>query len=164
MGESPREGQGQGQGQKRGRFYEYEEAGFQMAETMTYQSELIRPPTDESGEDFGGDGPRGQVMAAEDDDDMEWLDIEKIQDPRGCGVPVPGIGNGFRSQIVGKLELQSMGRSFPNVIKSHEYKPEESRVQSRSPRRNATQTALSGRSCQLPSRMPVLHSVQRHGG
>ena len=36
---------------------------------MTYQSELIRPPTDESGEDFGC----GQVMAAEDDDDMRWL-------------------------------------------------------------------------------------------
>ena len=30
-----------------------------------------------------------------------------------------------------------MGRLFPNVIKSHVYEPEESRVQSRSPRRNA---------------------------
>ena len=48
---------------------------------MTHQSELIRPPTDESGEDFGYDGLRGQVMAAEDDDDIEWADTEKIQDP-----------------------------------------------------------------------------------
>ena len=48
---------------------------------MTYQSELIRPHTDKSGEDFGCDGPRGQVMAADGDDDMEWLDVEKIQDP-----------------------------------------------------------------------------------
>ena len=30
-----------------------------------------------------------------------------------------------------------MGRSFPKVIQSHEYKPEELRVQSLSPRRNA---------------------------
>ena len=48
---------------------------------MTYQSDLIRPPTDKSGEDFGCEGPRGQVMAADDDDDMEGLDIEKIQYP-----------------------------------------------------------------------------------
>ena len=48
---------------------------------MTYQSELIRPHTDKSGEDFGCDGPRGQVMAADDDDDMEWLDVEMIQHP-----------------------------------------------------------------------------------
>ena len=30
-----------------------------------------------------------------------------------------------------------MGGLFPNVIKSHEHEPAESRVQSRSPRRNA---------------------------
>ena len=42
-----------------------------MAEKMTYQSKLISPNTDESGEDSGREGPRGQVMAADDDDDME---------------------------------------------------------------------------------------------
>ena len=48
---------------------------------MTSKSVLIRPPTVESGEDVGCDEPQGQVMAAEDDDDMEWLDVEKIQYP-----------------------------------------------------------------------------------
>ena len=50
---------------------------------MTYQSKLISPNTDESGEDSGRDGLRGQVMAADDDDDLEWLDFEEqMQDPR----------------------------------------------------------------------------------
>ena len=48
---------------------------------MSYKSELIRPHTDKSGDDFGCDGPRGQVMAADGEDDMEWLDVEKIQYP-----------------------------------------------------------------------------------
>ena len=48
---------------------------------MTSKSVLIRPPIDESGEDVGCDEPQGQVMAAEDDDDVEWLDVEKIQHP-----------------------------------------------------------------------------------
>ena len=48
---------------------------------MTYQSERVKPHTDKSGEDFGRDGPRGQVMAADDYDDMEWLGVEKIQYP-----------------------------------------------------------------------------------
>ena len=52
---------------------------------MTFQSEFVRHPTDESGEDLGCDGPRGQVMAAEDDDDMKWLDVEKIQGPLSDG-------------------------------------------------------------------------------
>ena len=34
-------------------------------------------------------------------------------------------------------ESQSMGRSFPKVMQSHEYEPEESRAQSLSARRNA---------------------------
>ena len=44
---------------------------------MTSKSVLIRPHTEESGEDIeGGDDPRGQVMAAGDDDedDMAWLE------------------------------------------------------------------------------------------
>ena len=45
---------------------------------MTYQSNLISPNTDESGEDSGRDGRRGQVMAADGDDDMEWLDYEDL--------------------------------------------------------------------------------------
>jgi hypothetical protein len=49
---------------------------------MTSKSVLIRPHTEESGEDIeGGDDPRGQVMAAGDDDedDMAWL--EETQSP-----------------------------------------------------------------------------------
>ena len=60
---------------------------------MTYHSEIIRPHVDKSGEDFGCHGPQWQVLAADGDDDMEWLDIEKIQDPLSdkCGVPIFGI-------------------------------------------------------------------------
>ena len=48
------------------------------AETMTYQSKFISPNTNESGEDSGRDRFRGQVKAADDDDDdMEWLDYEE---------------------------------------------------------------------------------------
>ena len=112
---------------------------------MTSQSELIRPAIDKSGEDVGCEGPRGQVMAADDDDDVEWLDIEKIQYPLSDEEFDENAAEyDFRnwkwvsiSDCRKEPELQSMGRLFPNVIKSHEYEPEESRVQSRSPRRNA---------------------------
>ena len=41
---------------------------------MASKSELIRPVADKSGEDIGREGTRGQVMAADDDeDDMQWL-------------------------------------------------------------------------------------------
>ena len=49
---------------------------------MTSKSVLIRPHTEESGEDIGcGDDPQGQAMAAgdDDDDDMAWL--EETQNP-----------------------------------------------------------------------------------
>ena len=48
---------------------------------MTFQSELLSPITHESGEGSGRVEPAGQVMAADDDDDMEWIDFEKIQYP-----------------------------------------------------------------------------------
>ena len=48
---------------------------------MAYKSDLRSPNTNGSGEVSGCDGPRGQVVAAYDDDDMEWLDVEKIQYP-----------------------------------------------------------------------------------
>ena len=44
---------------------------------MTYQSELLSPITQESGEGSGPGEPPGQVMAADDEDDMEWLDCEE---------------------------------------------------------------------------------------
>ena len=46
---------------------------------MTSQSELLSPITHESGEGSGRVEPRRQVMAEDGDDDMEWLDVEKIQ-------------------------------------------------------------------------------------
>ena len=48
---------------------------------MTFQSELLSPITHESAEGCGLVDPGGQVLAADDDDDMEWLDVEKIQYP-----------------------------------------------------------------------------------
>ena len=48
---------------------------FGLAETVTYQSELISPVTQESSEYAGRDEPQGQVLAADDDDDdMKWLE------------------------------------------------------------------------------------------
>ena len=68
---------------------------------MTYQPELLSPITQESGEGSGHGEPRGQVMAA-DDDDMEWLDCEEqMQDPKSdegdaeCGVRIPRVGDGI---------------------------------------------------------------------
>ena len=50
---------------------------------MTSRSELLSPVTKESGEGSGRGEPRGQVMAADDEDDMEWLDYEEqMQDPK----------------------------------------------------------------------------------
>ena len=50
---------------------------------MTSKSVLIRPHTEESGEDVeGGDEPHGQVMAAggdDEEDDLAWL--EETQEP-----------------------------------------------------------------------------------
>ena len=48
---------------------------------MTSKSELIRPGTDKSWGDIGCEGTRGQVMAADDDeDDMQWLDNAQYTD------------------------------------------------------------------------------------
>ena len=44
---------------------------------MTFQFELLSPITHESGEGSGRVEPGGQVLAADDDDDMEWADYEK---------------------------------------------------------------------------------------
>ena len=50
---------------------------------MTHRSELISPNADVSGEGSGRGRPRGQVMATDDEDDMEWLDFEEqMQDPK----------------------------------------------------------------------------------
>ena len=50
---------------------------------MTSQSELLSPITQESGEGSGRGETRGQVMAADGDDDMEWADYkEQIQHPK----------------------------------------------------------------------------------
>ena len=48
---------------------------------MTAKSEFIRPATDKSCEDIGRKGTRGQVVAADDDeDDMQWLDNAQYTD------------------------------------------------------------------------------------
>ena len=75
--------QGQRQGQDGGREHHHETVGCHPAETLTYQSELVSPITDESGVSAGSDEPRGQGMAADDDQDMEWLEYEEqVQIPR----------------------------------------------------------------------------------
>ena len=49
---------------------------------MTYQSELLRRIAQESGEGCGHGGPQGQVVAADDEDYMDWQDFEEqMQDP-----------------------------------------------------------------------------------
>ena len=64
---------------------------------MTSKSKLIRSATDKSGEDVGCEGPRGQVMAADDEDDLQWLDDTQypISDEECGGVRISGSGNGF---------------------------------------------------------------------
>ena len=50
---------------------------------MTYQPKFISPNIEGSGGDSGRDGPRGQVMAADDEVDMEWLGYgEQMQHPK----------------------------------------------------------------------------------
>ena len=72
---------------------------------MTFQSELLSPIRQESGERAGRDEPQGQVMAADDDDDMKWLEDplspsdyefsdaengEQKEGPEAAGAPVGG--------------------------------------------------------------------------
>ena len=80
---------------------------------MTYQSELVSPITDASGVSTGTDELRGQVMAADDDDDMTWL--EDVQDPRS----EEGDRRATRG-VQRRPEVQSMGRSFPDIIVHHQ--------------------------------------------
>ena len=69
---------------------------------MTFQSDLLGPITHESSEGSGRVDLGGQVMAADDDDDMEWLDVEKIQFPEsdedqaGYECPEPEMGLDLR--------------------------------------------------------------------
>ena len=50
---------------------------------MTFQSERLSPITHESGDSSGRVEPGGQVLEADDDDDMEWADYEEqIQHPQ----------------------------------------------------------------------------------
>ena len=68
---------------------------------MTFQFELLSPITHESGEGSRRVEPAGQVMAADDDDDMEWLDVEKIQYPESdedkAEYEFPELEMGFES-------------------------------------------------------------------
>ena len=48
---------------------------------MTLQTELLSPKAHETGEGSARVEPGGQVMAADDDDGIEWLDVKKIQYP-----------------------------------------------------------------------------------
>ena len=80
---------------------------------MTSQSELVSPITDASGVSTGTDELRGQVMAADDDDDMTWL--EDVQDPRS----EEGDRRATRG-VQRRPEVQSMGRSFPDIIVHHQ--------------------------------------------
>ena len=50
---------------------------------MTYQLELLSPITQEFGDGSGRGEARRQVMAADNEDDMKWLDFEEqMQDPK----------------------------------------------------------------------------------
>ena len=87
-------------------------------------------------------------MAADDDDDMEWADYEEqVQHPKSdedegdAEYEFPELEMGF--------DLRSTSPRFGAPSVAHQ---------------DTTQTALPGRPCQLPSRMPVLREVQRAGG
>ena len=84
-------------------------------------------------------------MAADDDDDMEWLDIEKIQYPRSdeefgenaAEYEFPELEMCLDLRLSDRAGLQSMGRLFPNIILSHECEPEGYHVQCHSSRHSA---------------------------
>jgi hypothetical protein len=72
-------------------------------------------------------------MAADDDDDMQWLDIEKSQDPlsdEDAEYQFPELEMGLDLRLSEReLDLQSMGRLFPDNILSREFEPEGYHVQ-----------------------------------
>ena len=111
---------------------------------MTSKSVLIRPPTDESGEDVGCDEPQGQVMAAEDDDDMEWLDVEKIQYPHSddedaAEYEFPELEMGFDLRLSERAGVAVDGEEVPPYHPEPQ-EPEESHAQCHSPRHSANST------------------------
>ena len=116
---------------------------------MTSKSELIRPATDKSCEDVGCDDLRGQVMAAEDDDDMEWLDVEKIQYPHSdeedaAEYEFQELEMGFDLRLSERAGVAVDGEAVPHIILSHEREPEESHVQCHSRRHSASSTTWKG--------------------
>ena len=112
-------------------------------------------------------------MAADDEDDMEWLNYEteeEMQHPKSdvdegdADYELPELEWGFISESRREsLTFQSVGRSTPDKVVSQEYESEVGRALRRSPRRSADSTTWR-RPCQLPSRSPVLREVQRAGG
>ena len=102
---------------------------------MTFQSELLSPITHELDEGSGRVEPGGQVLAADDDDDMEWADYEEqVQHP-----------SRMRTRAMSESRKRSprfqlAGRSIPDKVVSQEYETEVWRAQCHSPRRNADST------------------------
>ena len=108
---------------------------------MTFQSELVSPITHESGEGSGRVEPEGQVMAADDDDNMECADYEEqIQHPKSdedegnaeYEFPELEMGLDFRKS-----------ESISDEVASQEYESEVWRAKRRSPRRSADGTICS---------------------
>ena len=83
-------------------------------------------------------------MTAEDDEDMEWLEVEKIQHPESdedkAEFEFPELQMGFGIRLSERAGVAVDGRLFPNIIKSHEQESEVWRAQCRSPRHNADST------------------------
>ena len=70
------------------------------------------------------------------DDDMEWLDVEKIQYPlsdekNAAEYEFPELEMGLDLRLSERAGVAvDGGGSFPKFIQSQEHEPEESRVQS----------------------------------
>ena len=84
---------------------------------MSFQSELLSPITHVSGEGSGRVEPEGQVMAADGDDDMEWLDVEKIQyresDEDKAEYEFPELGMGFDLTLSERAAVAVDGEVVP---------------------------------------------------
>ena len=85
---------------------------------MTSKSELIRPATDKSLEDIGREGTRGQVMAADDDeeDDLQWLDDAQLTDDEQKEreeYSFPDMEMGFNHELSEKAGIAIDGEAVP---------------------------------------------------
>ena len=116
---------------------------------MTSKSKLIRPATDKSGEDVGCEGFRRQVMAADDDDDLQWLDDAQY--------PISDEENAAEyefTELEMRFDLRLSERDGVAIdgeaVPLHHPEPRVQRdITSSVTHQDTTQAALLGRPCQL---------------